>query len=91
MRPERKLGYLPLYLSQIVLITLKIFKIIDWSWWWVLFPTWISIIISLVCYFVILILKVKISKEIKKINELLKENMELKLQLSNKTRGLNHA
>lgn len=28
---------------QIVLIVLKLVKVIDWSWWWVLAPTWISI------------------------------------------------
>ena len=30
---------------QIVFIVLKLCHVIDWSWWWVLSPTWISIII----------------------------------------------
>jgi hypothetical protein len=29
----------------IVLITLKLTGFIDWSWWWVLFPIWIPVLI----------------------------------------------
>lgn len=29
-------------LLQIVFIVLKLIDKIDWSWWWVLAPTWIS-------------------------------------------------
>lgn len=32
----------------IVFIVLKLLGIINWSWWWVLSPIWISIIIVLV-------------------------------------------
>ena len=28
-------------LLTIVFITLKLLKVIDWSWWWVLSPLWI--------------------------------------------------
>ena len=31
---------------QIIFIVLKLVKVIDWSWWWVFAPTWISAIIS---------------------------------------------
>jgi len=31
---------------QIIFIVLKLVKVIDWSWWWVLAPTWISASIS---------------------------------------------
>ena len=31
---------------QIVFIVLKLCKVINWSWWWVMAPTWISIIIA---------------------------------------------
>lgn len=34
----------------IVFIVLKLLGIINWSWWWVLSPIWISIIIVLVLY-----------------------------------------
>jgi uncharacterized membrane protein YdbT with pleckstrin-like domain len=30
-------------LLTIVFIVLKLTKVIDWSWWWVLSPVWISI------------------------------------------------
>lgn len=33
---------------QIVFIVLKLVGTINWSWWWVLSPTWISIILVLV-------------------------------------------
>lgn len=40
----------------IVFITLKLLKIINWSWWWVLSPIWIDIlIVILVCVIVALI------------------------------------
>ena len=33
---------------QIVFIVLKLCKVINWSWWWVLSPIWITTIIALV-------------------------------------------
>lgn len=30
---------------QLIFITLKLIGIIDWSWWWVLSPIWIPIIL----------------------------------------------
>ena len=43
-------------LLQIVFIVLKLCKVIDWSWWWVLAPTWISIsiVIPIICIIVII-------------------------------------
>lgn len=35
-------------LLTIVFIILKLCKVISWSWWWVLSPLWISLIISVV-------------------------------------------
>ena len=35
-------------LLTIVFITLKLMKYINWSWWWVLSPVWISAIIVVV-------------------------------------------
>ena len=32
-------------LLQIVFIVLKLIDRIDWSWWWVLAPMWISLVI----------------------------------------------
>jgi len=33
-------------LLQLVFIVLKLTKYIDWSWWWVLSPTWIGLSIT---------------------------------------------
>lgn len=38
---------------QIVFIVLKLCNVIDWSWWWVLAPTWISI--ALVIFVLIIV------------------------------------
>ena len=35
-------------LLTIVFIILKLTDVIDWSWWWVLSPIWISLIIAAV-------------------------------------------
>lgn len=35
-------------LLTIVFITLKLLKVIEWSWWWVLSPIWIDIILAIV-------------------------------------------
>jgi hypothetical protein len=48
-------------LLQIAFIVLKLCKVIDWSWWWVLSPIWITtgivVLIFLVCLFVWLMKK----------------------------------
>ena len=43
-------------LLVIVFIMLKLTNVIDWSWWWVLSPIWISLIIILVALFISLII-----------------------------------
>lgn len=35
-------------LLQVAFIVLKLCKVIDWSWWWVLSPTWIATALVLV-------------------------------------------
>jgi hypothetical protein len=35
-------------LLTIVFITLKLTNFIDWSWWWVLSPIWISFVVVIV-------------------------------------------
>lgn len=47
-------------LLTITFIVLKLTKVINWSWWWVLSPTWIPaalVIIGLLIYAVILWIK----------------------------------
>jgi membrane protein YdbS with pleckstrin-like domain len=36
----------------LIFITLKLCKVIDWSWWWVLSPIWITFGIVLTILFV---------------------------------------
>lgn len=31
----------------IAFVVLKLMKIIDWSWWWVLSPLWISMLVAI--------------------------------------------
>ena len=31
---------------QVAFIVLKLCKVIDWSWWWVLAPTWIPLCLA---------------------------------------------
>lgn len=40
-------------LLQIVFIVLKLIKAIGWSWWWVLSPAWISVLIILAVVLVV--------------------------------------
>ena len=34
---------------QVAFIVLKLCKVIDWSWWWVLAPTWVPLGIAGFC------------------------------------------
>lgn len=37
-------------LFLVAFVTLKLIGVINWSWWWVLSPAWISLLIALVAY-----------------------------------------
>lgn len=39
----------------IVFIVLKLCDVIDWSWWWVLAPTWIPAAIAIIIFVIILL------------------------------------
>ena len=43
-------------LLQLLFIALKLVGVINWSWLWVLSPTWISLIIVVICLIIIFIL-----------------------------------
>lgn len=34
----------------VVFVVLKLIGVIDWSWWWVLAPVWIPVIIVIIAY-----------------------------------------
>lgn len=44
-------------LLQIVFIALKLCKVIDWSWWLVLAPTWISFGFLIIIVVIVIIAK----------------------------------
>ena len=44
-------------LLTIMFIALKLLKIITWSWWWVLSPIWIPIILGIIIIFIALMFK----------------------------------
>ena len=39
-------------LLTIVFIALKLCNVIEWSWWWVLSPIWISFGIAIICFLI---------------------------------------
>lgn len=41
----------------IVFIILKLTKVIDWSWWWVLSPFWISAILLILVIIIAIIME----------------------------------
>ena len=43
-------------LLQLLFIALKLVGVINWSWLWVLSPTWISLVIVVICLIIIFIL-----------------------------------
>ena len=43
-------------LLQVAFIVLKLCKVINWSWWWVLAPTWIGTIVAVVTIAITLII-----------------------------------
>ena len=44
-------------LLTIVFIVLKLCKIIDWNWWWVLAPLWLPLVIVIVLFAMLLIIE----------------------------------
>ena len=44
-----------LTLLQIAFIVLKLCKVIDWSWWWVLAPTWIPTALVILVVLIVII------------------------------------
>jgi hypothetical protein len=44
-------------LLTLVFITLKLTKYIDWSWWWVLSPIWISLLLFVLGFTLLVLVK----------------------------------
>ena len=51
---EAKIGFWGLL--QLLLITLKLTKTIDWSWWWVLSPIWVSVVLFVLVMVILVVL-----------------------------------
>jgi len=47
----------------IIFVVLKLIGAIDWSWWWVLSPTWISVILWLILVVILAIYEVHEAKK----------------------------
>lgn len=62
-------------LLTIVFIVLKLTDVIDWSWVWVLSPSWISLLLGLALVPFILILNKKIEND-KPINKFFEERLK---------------
>ena len=63
-------GVTPLSLLGIAFIVLKVMGQITWSWWWVLAPFWIPVVIAVtVLLFVLLMIAIIASKDAKKLEE----------------------
>ena len=62
-------------LLTIVFIVLKLTDVIDWSWVWVLSPSWISLLLGLALIPFILILNKKIEND-KPINKFFEERLK---------------
>ena len=46
-------------LLTIVFVILKLLGKIDWSWWWALSPLWISFLLVMVFFVILLIIELK--------------------------------
>ena len=46
----------------IVFIVLKLIGVIDWSWWWVLSPAWISIALAIILFVISIVLRRTVDK-----------------------------
>lgn len=51
-------------LLTICFITLKLTKVITWSWWWILSPMWISFSLLLICEVALVIIEKRKKKAV---------------------------
>jgi heme exporter protein D len=61
----------------LIFVTLKLCKVIDWSWWWVLAPVWISVGITILALALFAILGISDLKEKARKKEREEKIMEL--------------
>ena len=47
-------------LLTVAFVVLKLCHVIDWSWWWVLSPLWISLAISVILVIIVVLVASKL-------------------------------
>ena len=52
---EFDIGMTELFLLSFIFVILKILHMITWSWWWVLSPLWIPIVIGIFIFIIFII------------------------------------
>lgn len=45
-------------LLAIVFIVLRLCKVITWSWWWVLAPIWMPIVVAIIVFIVFVVIAI---------------------------------
>lgn len=54
-KENRKVGLGFVDTLTLIFITLKLIGIIDWSWWWVLSPIWITLLVAIIIVIIVVI------------------------------------
>ena len=63
-------------LLTVAFIVLKLTGVINWSWWWVLSPLWIGLLIGIPCIIFLIIMERKEEKKFEKYDEDLRKRLE---------------
>lgn len=72
-------GLGPASILTIVFVVLKAVRVIDWSWWWVLSPLWIDLIVGILLIVGLIIYEIYDDKKFEK-----KYGVSLKKKKGNK-------
>ena len=54
-KENRKVGLGFIDALTLIFITLKLIGIIDWSWWWILSPIWIYLLVAIIIAIILVI------------------------------------
>ena len=74
------------FITTIIFVVLKLTQTIDWSWWWVLSPLWISILLVVVVFFLYGFVEgLKQNREQKELEEI-RDRIKRKVELEEKKR-----
>ena len=65
MKKEISIIVSPVVIPTVLFLTLKLLGKIDWSWWWVLSPIWISFLVLLVIILTVIVIAWLMDKNFK--------------------------